>query len=321
MLWNIWDRETGKFNLAQLFVGSQGTLGIITKIKLRLVKPKKKSRMLIIFLNDLGNLGNIVNQVLKFKPESFESYDDHTLTLAIQFFPEILKAIKGKNMFKLGLQFIPEALTVLTSGMPKLILMAEFTGDNDYEVQKRAYTAQASLKEYKLRTLVTRKKSEGKKYWIVRRESFNLLRHHVRDKHTAPFIDDVVVTPSQLPTFLPELNDIMKDYKLIYTIAGHVGDANFHIIPLMDLSNPESRKIIPELSRKVYDLVIKYGGSITGEHNDGLIRTPFLRQMYGNEVYKLFEQVKEILDPQNILNPGKKVDASMSYAMKHLIHE
>lgn len=319
LLWNVWDRKT--FNLAQLIIGSQGTLGIITKIGFRLVKPKKKSRMLVVFLHELSQLGEIVNKVLAYKPESFESYDDHTLSLAIQFFPELLKAMKGKSLIKLGLQFIPEAVTVLTAGIPKLILMAEFTGDSDYDVQKRALAAQAALADFKLRTLVTRKKSEGKKYWIVRRESFNLLRHHIKGKHTAPFIDDIVVKPAQLPEFLPALNNIMKDYNLIYTIAGHVGDANFHIIPLMDLSKPESHKIIPELSRRVYDLVIQYGGSITGEHNDGLIRTPFLRQMYGDKVYRLFEEVKEIFDPQGIFNPGKKVGASMSYAMKHLVNQ
>jgi FAD/FMN-containing dehydrogenase len=319
LLWNVWDRKT--FDLTKLFVGSQGTLGIITKIKLRLVKPKKRSRMLVVFLTDLAPLGDIVNTVLQYKPESFESYDDHTLGLAIRFFPEILKAIKAKNAFKLGLQFIPEMLTVLTSGVPKLILMAEFAGDSDSEVQKRALAAQTALAPLKIRTLVTKNKSEGKKYWIVRRESFNLLRHHIKGKHTAPFIDDIVVTPAQLPEFLPELNAVMKQYNLIYTIAGHVGDANFHIIPLMDLADPESHRIIPELSRKVYDLVLKYHGSISGEHNDGLIRTPFLRQMYGDHIYKLFGEVKDIFDPENIFNPGKKVDAKMSYAMNHLVHK
>lgn len=319
LLWNVWDRQT--FDLTQLFVGSQGTLGIITEITYRLIKPKKKSRMLVIFLRDLAHLGDIVNRVLQFKPESFESYDDHTLKLAIQFFPEILKSIKAKNVFSLGMQFIPEATMLLTVGMPKLILMAEFTGDSDSEVQKRALAAQKSLADLKLRTLVTHKKSEGKKYWIVRRESFNLLRHHIRDKHTAPFIDDIVVTPAVLPQFLPELSEVMSHYRLIYTIAGHVGDANFHIIPLMNLADPESRKIIPELSRKVYDLVLKYNGSITGEHNDGLIRTPFLKQMYGEHIYGLFNDVKGIFDPDNIFNPGKKVGTKMSYAMNHLIHE
>ena len=106
---------------------------------------------------------------------------------------------------------------------------------------------------------------------------------------------------------------------MIYTIAGHPGDGNFHIIPLMDLSDEKSRQIIPELSEKVYDLVIKYGGSITAEHNDGLIRTPYLEKMYGKEVCGLFEEVKRIFDPQNIFNPGKKVGGSIDYASKHIV--
>lgn len=318
-LWDIWDGKT--FNLAKVIVGSQGTLGIITQITYRLIKPKKHSRMLVVFLRDLTALGDIVNHVLQFKPESFESYDDHTLKLAIQFFPEILRSIKAKNVISLALQFIPEAMMITTVGMPKLILMAEFTGDTDSDVTRRAQEAQVSLARYGLKTLVTHTKSEGKKYWVVRRESFNLLRHHIKGKHTAPFIDDIVVTPAQLPTFLPELNAIMKEYNLIYTIAGHVGDANFHIIPLMDLHDPASRKIIPELSKKVYDLVITYHGSITGEHNDGLIRSPYLKQMYGEKVYELFEETKTIFDPQNIFNPGKKVGSTMKYAVHHFIED
>jgi len=86
----------------------------------------------------------------------------------------------------------------------------------------------------------------------------------------------------------------------------------------MNLSDEKSHQIIPELSDKVYDLVVKYGGSITAEHNDGLIRTPYLEKMYGREVYDLFKKVKDIFDPQNIFNPGKKVGGNMEYAIQHI---
>ncbi|MBI2406405.1 MAG: FAD-binding oxidoreductase, partial [Candidatus Harrisonbacteria bacterium] len=75
---------------------------------------------------------------------------------------------------------------------------------------------------------------------------------------------------------------------------------------------------IPELSKKVYDLVLKFGGSTTGEHNDGLIRTPYVEQMYGKDVYKLFQVTKKLFDLKNIFNPGKKVDGDLDYAMEHL---
>lgn len=320
-LWNVWDREKGIFDPVKLIVGSQGTLGIITRIRFRLVEPKPKSQMLVIFLKDLKPLVPIVERVLKYKPESFESYDDHTLKLAIRFFPDIAKRMKTKNLFSLFMQFIPELRMVLTSGMPKLVLLAEFTGDSLKEVHQRAAAAQADLADLHLQTYLTRRKSDQEKYWLVRRESFNLLRHHVHGKHTAPFIDDIVVRPEQLPEFLPELNEVMAEYKLIYTIAGHIGDANFHIIPLMDLTDPKTQEIIPELSRKVYDLVFRYNGSMSGEHNDGLIRTPFLEQMYGRQVCRLFRRTKKIFDPHNIFNPGKKVGATMDYAMDHFIQD
>src|SRR6185436_20895542 len=117
---------------------------------------------------------------------------------------------------------------------------------------------------------------------------------------TAPFIDDIAVHPDQLPKFLPELNELFAEHpSLIYTIAGHAGDANFHIIPLMDLTKPDQRKIIPELADKVYNLVLRYKGTITAEHNDGLIRSPYLEKMYGQKIMALFLQAKQILDPKN----------------------
>jgi FAD/FMN-containing dehydrogenase len=94
---------------------------------------------------------------------------------------------------------------------------------------------------------------------------------------------------------------------MTYTIAGHAGDGNFHIIPLMDFSRPDTAKIILELSDKVFDLVARYHGSITAEHNDGLIRTPYLNKMYNERIIRIFGEIKQIFDPKNIFNPGKKV--------------
>ena len=200
--------------------------------------------------------------------------------------------------------------------------MAEFTGDDEEGVRRKVKIIKQEIdSRFNFISRIAADKDDIQKYWTIRRESFNLLRKHVKGRKTAPFIDDIIVKPEHLPQFLPELNIILDEYKnyMIYTIAGHPGDGNFHIIPLMNLSDEKSRNIIPELSAKVYDLVLKYGGSITAEHNDGLIRTPYLEKMYGKEVYVLFERVKKIFDPQNIFNPGKKVGGSLDYTMKHII--
>jgi len=326
-LWNVWDKDNQLFDIPKVIVGSQGTFGVITEITFKLIHPKKHSTLLVIFLKDLKNLGRVVEKVLKHNPESFESYDDHTLKIALRYLPDMIKLLGAKSLVSLGIQFLPEFWMAVTGGVPKLFLEAEFTGDTEEEIYRKAYAAQKDLQEFGLKTRVTKGETqmeadkEEKKYWTVRRESFNLLRHHAHGRRTAPFIDDIVVRPEKLPEFLPKLDDVMDDYGLIYTIAGHVGNGNFHIIPLMKLNDPKTGEIISELSYKVYDLVIEFGGSITGEHNDGLIRSPFLKQMYGDKIYGFFEETKRIFDPDNIFNPGKKVNSDFSYALAHLAIE
>ena len=137
--------------------------------------------------------------------------------------------------------------------------------------------------------------------------------------HTAPFIDDIIVRPEFLPKFIPELNNILSKYDLVYTIAGHAGDGNFHIIPLIDFKRPDISNLIIELGEKVYDLVLSYGGSITAEHNDGLIRTPYLEKMYGSKMVKIFKEIKITFDPKSIFNIGKKVPTANNGGTKEYI--
>lgn len=316
-LWNIWNGEA--FDLTKLFVGSQGTLGIITDIKLRLVTPKKYSKLVVVFLRNLDPLMDVVRAVREFKPESFESYDDNTLKLAIRFIPDLIKILKPKNILKLAWEFLPEAGMIMTGGFPKLVILAQLAGDSEEEILENSKKLVKNLRALKVKCRLIEDREEADKYWVIRRESFNLLRKHVKDKRTAPFIDDFIVNAEKMPEFLPELNLILKKYDIFYTIAGHVGDGNFHIIPLMNLSDPRSKDIIRKLSDEVYSLVIRYHGSITAEHNDGLIRTPYLEKMYGKEICGLFKDVKKIFDPLGIFNPRKKVDGDLNYAFNHLV--
>ena len=317
LLWNVWDKKT--FNLAKLFAGSQGTLGVITKIKFKLVRPKPKSELLVMFLNDLGDLGNIIKEVKSHNPESFEMFDDHTLKLALKLLPDLVKKMKG-NTLSLMAKFLPELWMAITGGIPKLILLAEFTGSDEQSVAKNLRAAQADIeKKFGIKTHITKSSEETQKYWIVRRESFNMLRMHSVGKITAPFIDDIIVHPYQLPEFLPKLNEIFKKYpSLIYTIAGHAGDANFHIIPLMDLSKQSERDIIPLLSEEVFTLVKEYDGSFSAEHNDGMIRGYYLEKMYGPQMLEIFKKTKHIFDPDNIFNPHKKTDATQEFSLSHI---
>jgi len=316
---DVLDPHEKTFDLTKLFVGAQGTLGLMTKAEIQLVHPKPCKRMLVIFMKSTDILGDLVQEVLKFKPESFESYDDNTMKVAMRFAPALIRRLKG-SLFSLARSFLPEVWMVMTGGLPKLVLLAEFTADTVEEALAQAEACRLAVKsKYKLKMRVTQSDTETEEYWIVRRESFALLRKNVHGMHTAPFIDDVAVHPRHLPEFLPHLNKLFEPYKILYTVAGHVGDGNFHIIPLMDLTKPRTKEIINELGPKVYDLVLEYKGSITGEHNDGIVRTPYVEKEFGSEVYNLFIQTKKILDPLNIFNPGKKVNGTVSYGDKHLL--
>lgn len=316
-LWDIENEETGVFDLTRLIVGSQGTLGFVTKITFRLVQPKKHSRLLVVFLKDMSTLSKLVHTLQKHNPESMESYDDHTFKIALKLFPQIVKRLGG-NIFMLGIRFIPEFLATLTGGVPKLVLLSEFTADTDAEAFAMAKRAKDAIADFRVKNRVTTSTADAEKYWVVRRESFNLLRQKMKDLRTAPFIEDVVVRPEVLPQFLPELYALLDAYPLTYTIAGHMGDGNFHIIPLMNLRDPKSKEIIRELLVKTNTLVGKYHGSNTAEHNDGLLRTPYLREMYGDAVYALFEATKNIFDPNNIFNPRKKVGDDKTFADNHI---
>lgn len=320
-LWNVWDEEKEIFDLSKLIVGSQGTLGIVTKMTLHLVDVKKASKLVVVFMKDIARLGELVDTILPHHPESLESYDDATMKLAIKFFPDFLKKKGFWGMIKFMWSFWPEVFMMSTFGMPKLILLVEFAGSSEKEIDENAKALLPDLKKFPFKVRTTTSQGESEKYWDIRRESFALLRKHIKDKHTAPFIDDIIVRPEVLPEFLPKLNTILNQYPITYTIAGHAGNGNFHIIPLMDFSDKNTAKIILELSNKVYDLVIEYKGSTTAEHNDGIIRSPFLLQMFGEKIYGLFEKAKNIFDPQNILNPGKKVGGTKEYLKSHIIDE
>jgi FAD/FMN-containing dehydrogenase len=321
-LWDVWDREAGVFDLTKLIVGAQGTLGFTTDIEFRLVPARPHSGLLVIFLKDLDKLGELINVVLSHKPASFESFDDATLLLSIRFMPYFLKILGVKAFIKLCIGLIPDAWQLI-HGIPKLVMMVEFNGQTEEDVKqkikalhkelgvKRAYFEINGFEE-------TDTEIKSEKFWIMRRQSFNILRKKVKDKHTAPFIDDLIVNPPYLVEFLPRLRAIIHKYKLFATIAGHMGDGNFHIIPLMKLEDPKERaKLLPAM-KEVDELVLKYKGSLSGEHNDGLIRGPWLEQMYGPEMLAIFKQAKHIMDPENIFNPHKKADANWDYSFSHI---
>ncbi|MDP3948160.1 MAG: FAD-binding oxidoreductase [bacterium] len=315
-LWDVWNGET--FDLTKLIIGSQGTLGIITELTFKLVKPEENSTLLVIFLPDFSKLDQVVQKILEFKPEAFECYDDQTLKLAATHAWDLTKSFKHSNRLSAYLQFLPEKMQ---KTLPSLTLLANFTADSLPEAEEKAQSAKVALTSFNLKTEIKNTQAAQEKYWLIRHKSFGLLMKYAKNSKASSFIDDIIVRPEYLPDFLPKLNALITPYKdrMVYTVTGHIGDGNFHIIPLMDLSKEEVRAVIPELMEKVFKLVFEYKGSISAEHNDGLIRGPYLPEMYGEKVYQLFKKVKQIFDPKNIFNPHKKTDATFKYSLAHMI--
>lgn len=321
-LWNVWDRETGIFDLTQAIIGAQGTLGFVTETTFKLVPRPKHSGLLVLFLRDIDGLGELIKTVVDHKPATFEGFDDATLLLAMKFLPSFLSFLGPVKFIHLLFTLIPEGFQLL-HGVPKLVLMVEFTGETEQEVREKVKALHRDLKPFRARYEINgfeEDPTEGssEKFWILRRRSFQLLRSKVKDKHTAPFIDDFVVNPEYLPEFFPKMRAIIKKYKLFATIAGHMGDGNFHIIPLMKLEDPNDRAKLEPAMREVNNLVLSYKGSLSGEHNDGLVRGPWLKDMYGEEMLDLFKKTKDIFDPDHIFNPRKKAYATWEYTFSHV---
>jgi FAD/FMN-containing dehydrogenase len=324
-LWDIYKPSTTaaphSMNLAKAICGAQGTLGVMTKFKIKLIEAESKSKMAVVFLRDIKDMPRVVGDIAPLSPESFEIFDDHTFRIAMKFLPQIIKNLGG-SIISLARLFWPEVKMLLSGNVPKIVMLIEFVEKDVVTLNSKIKSIQEVFEKYESdESIASRVKShivatdkEAKKYWIFRRESFNLLRSKLKDVRTVPFIEDVVVQSSDLPTFLPKFEKILDEEKLVYTIAGHVGDGNIHVIPLMKLSSQHSIDQIKRISDKVYTLVHEYDGSLSGEHNDGLVRAPFLNYMYSDKMLALFTEFKNIFDPINVFNPNKKINVTWDYS-------
>ena len=316
-LWAVWDRGTGIFDMTQLFSGSQGTLGVVTDIKIQAYKKPAHSGLLLAYLTSPKHLGDIIPAVMKHNPATFEGFDDITFGLGVKFFSMFRKQLGTKEWLRQQARLMPAAAK-FKGHLPNILLMVEFEGESKEEVYQKISKLHDVLKPFKLRMDIEGDESESAPYWEIRRASLSLLRNRVKDKYASPFIDDMTVQPKYLPEFLPKVRKVIRKYKLPATLAGHFGDGNFHIIPLMDIENEADQAKLEPVMRELIPIVLQYKGTMAGEHNDGMVRGPWLPAVFGDEMYQLFKHTKEIFDPTYIFNPHKKTDASWDYSMNHI---
>lgn len=319
-LWDVWDRGTGIFDMTHLFSGGQGTLGIITDIKIEAVQKPKHTGLLLAYLTSPKMLGHIIPAVMKHNPATFEGFDDITFNLGVKYFSTFKKQLGMKEWLRQQ-TWLLRSVARFKGHLPNIVLMIEFEGETKAEVYKKIGKLHDDLKRYKLKMDIEDDEQASAPFWQIRRASLALLRNRVKDKYASPFIDDMTVQPKYLPEFLPKVRRVVRKYDLPATLAGHFGDGNFHIIPLMDIENPKDQAKLEPVMRELIPIVLSYGGTMAGEHNDGMVRGPWLPAIFGDEMYQIFKHVKEIFDPQYIFNPHKKTDASWDYSMDHIRSE
>lgn len=300
----LWDvkRSDGSFDLSQLFTGAQGTLGIISEVQMRHVAFNPNTTLLVGYFETIGQMQQAVVKLTKLQPSALELVDDNVLNFVKENRPEVIEGI------------LPEK-------MPKVVLLVEFDDEKARAQAKKAQAAKAILAEFAFENRVSRSREEQDDLWRIRRQAAAVIWMQQGPKKALPIIEDAIVPIESFEEFIDKAYKILEKYKVNVAVWGHAGNGHLHIQPFLDLNNIKDRHKIFTLTDEFYKMVLSLGGGISGEHNDGIMRGPYLRQMYGPEMFGLFREVKSIFDPNNIFNPRSKVGASKEYGIVHLRKE
>ncbi|HSX41628.1 MAG TPA: FAD-binding oxidoreductase [Candidatus Saccharimonadales bacterium] len=301
--------KDGSFDLGQLLVGAQGTLGITTEITFATAQYEPRTNLVVGYFDSIEKAGEAVLKLQKLNPSAMEVVDFYLLDFLRKNRPESLEDL------------LPPG------DLPKIVILIEFDNHSHFRqnvLGRRAGKILAKL-AYAQRTSVDIKEQD--RLWQIRRSAAAVIWMNNGPTKALPIIEDGVVPVEKLPEFLEAVYKLLKKHKLEIAVWGHAGNANFHMQPFMDLSKVKDRKKVFEVMDDYYNMVIKMGGSTCGEHNDGLLRAPYLEKLYGKEMYDLFLEVKKICDPKGIFNPRIKLNVTKKdlepllrheYSMKHL---
>ena len=273
----------------KIFAASEGTLGITTLAKFRILDlPLYKSVMVIGFENILKAV-KLVPTVLSFIPTSLELLDHSVLCYE--------KILRNKSNFKVN-----------NNNNGGTLLFVEFAGDDVVKIESKIRSCKEKLYGYGEILEVTSDYVSSERIWSARKSALsNVMKLTVGSRKPISLIEDTIVNPEYLYDYTLFLLGIYKKYKLNYIFYGHAGNGNLHTRPLLDTASSKYNDIIASLATDVFSKVYELSGSITAEHGDGLSRTKYISQMYGNTIFEIFKNIKCIFDPTNIMNPGKKI--------------
>lgn len=322
----VYNAVKNTYNLASLFVGSQSTLGIITEAKIKLTRKQEHRKLIFMGVRELSELPIILKTILSHDPESVETFDIHTFERAKTFYPEHANRIE--NLFNGGLSGTEQKKESIQKMGYTLFVIAEFAGDIQEVVIEQAKDTTKELSTlHDLQVFNLDEDSLGankdelyESIWKIRRTSFAVMRDFKDGtKHAVPCIEDVIVPITKFDIFVPKLIEILGGQNIFFGFHGHIGDGSLRIIPVFDLADPEVVTKIDALCRAVFKLIKELGGNMSADHSDGIIRTPYLREFYGDEIYNIFVSIKNVFDPENIFNPGKKIGGTVEDIKRYMI--
>lgn len=276
------------FNMAKLITGSEGTLVVITSLKLNLVPLPSGSRALCCVHLKKRNDAFRANLIaLKYDPEAVEMMDDN-----------ILQLTKG-NLEQSRNRFFVE-------GDPGAILIVEFCRETDWEIESTCTTMIEDMRRagYGYAWPVI-KGDDIAKVWNLRKSGLGVLSNMKGDTKPVSLIEDTTVAVDLLPEYMDQFEKMLATYGKECVYHAHIGTGELHLRPLLNLKDPADVTLFRKIATDTALLVKKFRGSLSGEHGDGRLRGEFIPLMLGERVFSLLEEVKKVFDPDNILNPGK----------------
>ena len=288
----------GQTDLARLLVGSEGTLALITQAKLRIYDLPQAKALLLLHFDDLDKAARAVPPLLPLKPCAVELMDRFVIKATREAFPECASLLPGDLA---------------------ALLLVEFHGGSPDEVEARAEEARKITQDAGLISgaSMALDAASQDRLWQMRKSVTPALTRLPGDKKALPFIEDTAVAPEHLAEYIQGQKKILDKYEFQAAIFCHAGDGLCHTRPLVDLRSSQDVQKMPKIASEVYDLCLSLGGSISGEHGDGLSRSQFIPRQYG-ALYEVMCKVKGIFDPQNLFNPGKIIAHGQDTIVKNL---
>ena len=280
------------FDSARFVVGSEGTLVTITQAKLKVVPLPRFKGLAVLHFRDVNESMEATVAALELEPAAVELVDEM-----------IVRQAQSNLAYSRMMDFV--------EGEPGALLLAEFHGDSEAEVESKLDGIEKRMAAgglgYAVRRLTD--PAQQARVWAVRKAGLGLMMNVTGDAKPLPFVEDTAVAPEHLPEYVRRFDEIVRDHGTTAGYYGHASVGCLHIRPLIDLKRGEDIGRMESISAAVSDLVLEFGGAMSGEHGDGLVRSGWNEKMFGPRIYEAFRSVKAAFDPQGIMNPGKIVDS------------